>query len=48
LAQPRLGRMVCFGSGFAFLRRQSAIIEQSRNPPIGNVSCQPSGVDDET
>jgi hypothetical protein len=40
--------MACFGSGFAFTWRQSAIIDQGRNPPMGNVSCRPCGEDDET
>jgi hypothetical protein len=35
-------------SGFAFYRRQSAIIEQSRNPPLGDVSCRLCGEKDET
>jgi hypothetical protein len=30
LSRPTLGRMACFGSGFAFTQRQSAIIEQTR------------------
>jgi hypothetical protein len=48
LSQPTLGRMARFGSGFAFTQRQSAIIEQSRNPPMGDISCQRWGEDDET
>jgi hypothetical protein len=48
LSRPTLGRMAYFGSGFAFTGRQSAIIEQSRNPPMGDVSCQQCGEDDET
>jgi hypothetical protein len=43
LSRPMLGMMACFGSGFAFTRRQSAIIDQGRNPPMGDVSCQQCG-----
>jgi hypothetical protein len=35
LSRPMFGIMACFGSGFAFTRRQSAIIDQGRNPPMG-------------
>jgi hypothetical protein len=48
LSRPTLGIMSCFGSGFAFMRRQSAIIEQRRNPPLGDVSCRRCGEADET
>jgi hypothetical protein len=37
-----------FLTGFAFLLRQSAIVNQSRNPPLGDVSCRLCGEDDET
>jgi hypothetical protein len=33
---------------FSFDCRQSAIIAQSRNPPLGDVSCRHCGEDDET
>jgi hypothetical protein len=48
LSRAMLGRMARFGSGFSFTRRQSAIIEQSRKPPMGDVSCRRCGEDDET
>jgi hypothetical protein len=48
LSRPTLGTMAHFGSGFAFLTRQSAIIERTRNPPMGNVSCRQCGEDDDT
>jgi hypothetical protein len=35
-------------SGFVFYCRQSAIIEQSRNPPLGDVSCRLCIEEDET
>jgi hypothetical protein len=35
-------------SGFAFFQKQSAIIAQSRNPPLGDVSCRNCGEDEET
>jgi hypothetical protein len=48
LSCPMLGMIARFGLGFGFTQRQSAIIEQSRNPPMGNVSCRRCGEDDET
>jgi hypothetical protein len=38
--RPKVGRTARNLSGFAFYRRQSAIIAQSRNPPLGDVSCR--------
>jgi hypothetical protein len=46
--RPTVGRMARNISGFAFYRRQSAIIAQSRNPPLGDVSCRHCGEDNET
>jgi ribonuclease HI len=46
--RPTVGRTARNISGFSFYRRQSAIIEQSRNPPLGDVSCRLCGEDDET
>jgi hypothetical protein len=43
-----VGRTARNISGFTFYRRQSAIIDQSRNPPPGDVSCRHCGEDDET
>jgi hypothetical protein len=43
-----VGRMARIFSGFPFFRKQSAIIAQSRNPPLGDVSCRHCGEDDET
>jgi hypothetical protein len=43
-----VGRIARFLSGFAFLLRQSAIVDQSRNPPLGDVSCRLCGEKDET
>ncbi len=48
LARTTVGRTVRFLTGFAFLLRQSAIVEQSRNPPLRDVSCRHCGEDDET
>jgi hypothetical protein len=45
---PTVGRTARNISGFLFYRRQSAIIEQSRNPPLGDVSCRLCIEDDET
>jgi hypothetical protein len=47
-ARIKVGRIVRFLTGFAFLLRQSAIVNQSRNPPLGDVSCRLCGEDDET
>jgi hypothetical protein len=47
-ARSMVGGIVRFLSGFAFLLRQSAIVDQSRNPPLGYVSCRLCGEDDET
>jgi hypothetical protein len=46
--RPTVGRRARIISGFAFFQKQSAIIAQSRNPPLGNVSCRHCGEDDET
>jgi hypothetical protein len=43
-----VGRIVRFLTGFAFLLRQSTIVNQSRNPPLGDVSCRLCGENDET
>jgi hypothetical protein len=47
-ARSTVGRIVRFLTGFAFLLRQSAIVNQSRSPPLGDVSCRLCGEDDET
>jgi hypothetical protein len=47
-AQPTVGRTARILSGLPFFRKQSAIIAQSRNPPLGDVSCRHCGEDDET
>jgi hypothetical protein len=47
-AGSTVGRMIRLLTGFAFLLRQSTIIDQSRNPPLGDVSCRLCGEDDET
>jgi hypothetical protein len=41
----RTGRIL---SGFAFFQKQSAMIAQSRNPLLGDVSCRNCGEDKET
>jgi hypothetical protein len=46
--RPPVGRTARILSGFAFFFRQSAIIAQSRNPPLGDVSCPHCGEDDKT
>jgi ribonuclease HI len=46
--RPTVGRTARNISGFAFYRRESAIIEQSRNPPLVDVSCRLCREDDET
>jgi hypothetical protein len=46
--RPGVGRTAKILSGFPFFRKQSAIIAQSRNPPLGDVSCRHCGEDDET
>jgi hypothetical protein len=43
-----VGRIVRFLTGFAFLLQQSAILNQSRSPLLGYVSCRLCGEDDET
>jgi ribonuclease HI len=43
-----VGQIARFLSGFAFLLRQSTIVDQSRSPPLGDVSCRLCGEDDET
>jgi hypothetical protein len=48
LSLPTLGMMARFGSGFVFMLRQSAIIDQGRNPSMGDVSCRQCGEDDDT
>jgi hypothetical protein len=48
LSRPMLGMRARIGSGFSFMQRQSAIIEQSRTPPMGDVSCRRCGEDDKT
>jgi hypothetical protein len=45
--QPTVGRMARIFSGFLFFQKQSAIIAQSRNPPLGDVSCRQCGEDNE-
>jgi hypothetical protein len=47
-ARSTVERIVRFLTGFAFLLRQSTIVNQSRNPPLGDVSCRLCGEDDET
>jgi hypothetical protein len=47
-ARSTVGLMIRFLTGFAFLLRQSTIIDQSRNPPLGDVSCRLCGEDNET
>jgi hypothetical protein len=47
-ARSTEGRIVRFLTGFALLLRQSTIVNQSRNPPLGDVSCRLCGEDDET
>jgi hypothetical protein len=47
-ARSTVGRMIRFLTGFAFLLRQSTIIDQSRNPPLGDVSFRLCGEDNET
>jgi hypothetical protein len=47
-ARSTVGRIVRFLTGFAFLLRQSTIVNQSRNPPLEDVSCRLCGEDDET
>jgi hypothetical protein len=42
-----VGQIIRFLTEFAFLLRQSAIIDQSRNPLLGDVSCRLCG-DNET
>jgi hypothetical protein len=39
-ARSKVGQMIRFLTGFAFLLRQSTIIDQSRNPQLGDVSCR--------
>jgi hypothetical protein len=46
--RPTVGRTARILSGFPFFQKQSAIIAQSRNPPLGDVSCRNCGEDDET
>jgi hypothetical protein len=46
--RPTVGRTARNISGFAFYSRQSAIIAQSRNPPLGDVSCRHCGDDNKT
>jgi hypothetical protein len=46
--RPTVGRTARNISGFAFYHRQSAIMAQRRNPPLGYVSCRHCGEDDET
>jgi hypothetical protein len=43
-----VGRKARFLSEFAFLLRQSAIVDQKRNPPLGDVSCRLCGEKKET
>jgi hypothetical protein len=47
-ARSTMGRIIRFLTGFAFLLGQSAIIDQSKNPPLGDVSCRLCGEGDET
>jgi ribonuclease HI len=47
-ARSVVGQIARFLSEFAFLLRQSAIIDQSRSPPLGDVSCRLCGEDDAT
>jgi hypothetical protein len=47
-ARSVVGQIARFLSGFAFLLRQSTIVDQSRNPPLGDVSCRLCGEDYET
>jgi hypothetical protein len=46
--RPTVGRTARNISGFAFYHRQSAIIAQSMNPPLGDVSCRHCGENNET
>jgi hypothetical protein len=46
--RPTIGRRARIFSGFSFFRKQSAIIAQSQNPPLGDVSCRHCGEDEET
>jgi hypothetical protein len=43
-----VGQIARFLLVFVFLLRQSAIVNQSRSPPLGDVSCRLCGEDDET
>jgi hypothetical protein len=46
--RPTVGRTARILSGLAFFQKQSAIIAQSRNPPLGDLSCRNCGEDKET
>jgi hypothetical protein len=46
--RPTVGRRARILSGFPFFQKQSDIIAQSRNPPLGDVSCRHFGEDDKT